>query len=181
MELGWVEGVNEEAGLALIKLGETPPQVGDSVDEPFELIVVRDGRKVVREVRPGHRRFSFGVIERYGSQCAVCELNFDDLLEAAHICPWAAGGTDDPRNGLRLCALHHRAFDAGYWAVEPDSLRLVCRPGGPQLEQLGITRQSLEHLRGSPSPEALSYAWERRWSSGRHQGDLWVGSDSRES
>ena len=46
--IGWVEGVNEEAGLVLIKLGETPPEAVDSADEPFELIVARDWRTVSR-------------------------------------------------------------------------------------------------------------------------------------
>ena len=43
----------------------------------------------------------------YGDRCAVCGV------EAAHVMWLQAGGPDDVRNGLVLCALHHAAFDRG--------------------------------------------------------------------
>ena len=44
------------------------------------------------------------------------------LLDAAHLYPISKKGTDDPRNALVLCALHHRAFDRGLILIDPDSL-----------------------------------------------------------
>lgn len=52
----------------------------------------------------------------YGSKCAICCLSFPNALDAAHIIPWGKATPDqrlDPRNGLLLCSLHHRLFDAG--------------------------------------------------------------------
>jgi len=52
----------------------------------------------------------------YGYRCAICCLSFPDALDAAHIIPWGKATPEqrlDPRNGLLLCALHHRLFDAG--------------------------------------------------------------------
>jgi putative restriction endonuclease len=47
--------------------------------------------------------------------CCFCGLSFEDALEAAHIVPWAEASRSerlDVRNGLLLCATHHRMFDA---------------------------------------------------------------------
>jgi len=35
----------------------------------------------------------------------------DDNLQAAHIKPHATGGSDEPENGLWLCAYHHRVTE----------------------------------------------------------------------
>jgi hypothetical protein len=44
-------------------------------------------------------------------RCCVCGIQLD-LLDAAHIIPVEhERGTDEIKNGLSLCALHHRAFD----------------------------------------------------------------------
>lgn len=57
------------------------------------------------------RTFRYAVLENYGKKCAICRCNEEKLLEAAHIDPVAAGGTDDPKNGICLCANHHIMFD----------------------------------------------------------------------
>ena len=41
------------------------------------------------------------------------------LLDAAHLRPYADKGSDDPRNGLVLCATHHRAFDKRLFGFIP--------------------------------------------------------------
>ncbi len=51
--------------------------------------------------------------EVYNSRCAFCGIQLE-LVEAAHIIPHAhPQGTDDPSNGICLCALHHTAYDRG--------------------------------------------------------------------
>ena len=174
VRLGWVVGVNEEARLALVSLGELPLADSDESDTDVanDLIVSRAERQVMQTVRSGQRRFKFWVLDRYGPQCAVCDLAFPELLEAAHICPWAEYGTDDPSNGLVLCPLHHRAFDEGYLAIRPETLELLARSDGPSLSDLRATRDSLQHLRNYPSEEALRYAWDRRWLRGRRTQDF---------
>lgn len=46
-------------------------------------------------------------------------------IEAAHIYPKREGGSDDVRNGLTLCKLHHWAFDTGWLAISDDYEILV--------------------------------------------------------
>lgn len=167
VKLGWVESWDDESRTFLIAFGNEPPamEVADLVDEePFVLVAAQ--QRVTREVRvrDGQQRFKFRVFKRYGPRCAVCGLAVLDLLDAAHICPKLASGTDDPRNGLVLCANHHRAFDAGLYAINPSTLRIHCRSNGPDVAALGITCESVAHLAKSPHIEALSWlwvAWER--------------------
>jgi putative restriction endonuclease len=55
-------------------------------------------------------RFRDAVLRAYRERCAVCELRIRPLLDAAVL---DGESTLDVRNGLCLCATHHRAFDAG--------------------------------------------------------------------
>ncbi|RKU07824.1 hypothetical protein C6503_24175 [Candidatus Poribacteria bacterium] len=57
-----------------------------------------------------------------GHHCAVCGFNVtlgDRLIaiEAAHIKWHSAEGPDIPRNGMALCALHHKLFDRGVFTL----------------------------------------------------------------
>ena len=48
--------------------------------------------------------------------CAVCGLDVEQVLEAAHIMPDAKGGRASSDNAVLLCANHHRAMDKGMFA-----------------------------------------------------------------
>jgi len=51
------------------------------------------------------------VLTAYSFHCAACGIQLR-LVEAAHIIPVNHdNSTDETRNGLALCALHHRAYD----------------------------------------------------------------------
>ncbi|HEY3023335.1 MAG TPA: HNH endonuclease signature motif containing protein [Actinomycetota bacterium] len=158
---GWIEGWNDEAELFLVTFAEEPPAQppGEDGESPFvlETEVTRSSRSAVD--RPNQQRFKFAVLKLYGPACAVCDLMVTDLLQAAHLRRKAEGGSDDPRNGLVLCALHHLAYDRGLWAIEPSSLEVRALAGGPDAAQLRLTRGSLGHLPKLPHQDALRYAW----------------------
>jgi predicted restriction endonuclease len=64
------------------------------------------------------------VTEKYGS-CAICGTKMVDRLgrselQCCHIFPRAKNGSNDPRNGIRLCRLHHWAFDSGLFSISDD-------------------------------------------------------------
>jgi hypothetical protein len=163
VRLGWVEDWNDEARIILINFGDRPPARGSTPpmeDEPFQLI--EEGGRSSREVatRPGQQRFKFRVLQFYGPRCAVCGLDVLELLDAAHLCPKHEHGTDDPRNGLIFCPTHHRAFDAGLFAIEPETTRIIVRGNSDEASRLLLAYQSLDHLRNRPHPDALRWAWE---------------------
>ena len=65
-------------------------------------------------------RFRVNVLRAYDHRCCMCGLQLD-LLDAAHIIPVEhERGTDETKNGLSLCALHHRAFDHSLVTVRTD-------------------------------------------------------------
>ncbi len=76
--------------------------------------------------RIGQRFFRRVVLSNYGRQCAVCRLAQPPLLDAAHIVSWKEAGDPSvrvhPRNGLALCAIHHRGFDTDRLRIHPESL-----------------------------------------------------------
>ena len=64
--------------------------------------------------------FREALLRAYQYQCAICKFSFAYALEAAHIIPWQMADSSqrlDPRNGLLLCASHHKMFDAGLITV----------------------------------------------------------------
>ena len=63
------------------------------------------------------RVFRQALLIAYNASCAICGLSFHEALEAAHIIPWSSASPElrvDPRNGVLLCANHHRLFDAAW-------------------------------------------------------------------
>ena len=62
------------------------------------------------------------VLRAYGYRCAACDFDVrigarSVALDAAHIKWHQAGGPDDIRNGIALCVLHHKLFDAGAFTL----------------------------------------------------------------
>jgi hypothetical protein len=69
-------------------------------------------------------RFSRRVVAAYGYACAMCGLGLG-LVQGAHIYPAAAPrSSDEPWNGLALCANHHLAFDRHLIAVDPGTMAI---------------------------------------------------------
>jgi hypothetical protein len=167
VRLSWVVGDDPAERWFLVEFGELeapPPPVREDVDEkPFELEDYQQRREARVRVRPGQARFQFEVFRRYGCQCAVCGVTAKELLDAAHIRGKQDRGSDDPRNGLVLCATHHRAFDRGLFVIEPCTGQIRVKPEGPTFEALQIIRRSLQHLPNQPHEQALR--WRFRSSS----------------
>ena len=87
---------------------------------------------IAKEKRKRDPNFAQTVLANYQYQCAVCgynlQLNRQSIgLEAAHIQWHAYDGPDDVTNGLALCALHHKLFDFGAFALS-DDLNIIVSP-----------------------------------------------------
>ena len=167
---GYVTMWDDRAKIFIVEFGTSPAKMMYEADTPFELSTHESKEKYEATKRPGQAAFRIIVFRRYGVQCAVCEIAVIDLLDAAHLMPKAEDGSDDPRNGFPLCALHHRAFDKGLFTIEPDTLSVVTRPHGPSKSELGITRDNINHLKAKPHQSALDHCWKKwlkaSWSLG---------------
>jgi putative restriction endonuclease len=73
-------------------------------------------------IRPrlGQGTFRISVTDAYRRACAVTSEHSLPVLEAAHIRPYANGGSHEIQNGLLLRADFHRLFDQGYVTVTRD-------------------------------------------------------------
>jgi putative restriction endonuclease len=162
VRLGWVEAWDDQTRTFLITFGDKPPSPlhSDSIDNvPFELEGKKEQKRRDVNARTGQQRFKFQVFQRYGPRCAVCDLGVFSLLDAAHIRPKQADGSDDPRNGLVLCANHHRAFDLGMFAINPATLAIHYRSVGAERIALGLSFDSICHLPKKPHQEAIAWFW----------------------
>ena len=94
----------------------TPP--GQPLLQPIK--GERQRTRGTRNAYPRNPRFRRDVLRAYSHRCAICEMQLD-LVDAAHIIPHShPEGYDTISNGLALCALHHRSFDAGLLYVLED-------------------------------------------------------------
>jgi putative restriction endonuclease len=94
----------------------------EAVDFDLADIEPKERRQVLQTVNRKIRdaRFRATVLRAYSHRCCVCGLQLD-LLDAAHIIPVEhERGTDEIKNGLSLCALHHRAFDHALITIRTD-------------------------------------------------------------
>ena len=76
------------------------------------------------------RSFRDVVLQSYRNRCAICELDVQIdgrsiAIEAAHIKWHCASGPAQVKNGMALCALHHKFFDSGLFTVLSDLTVLV--------------------------------------------------------
>jgi putative restriction endonuclease len=106
-------------------------------DEVARSYAVRETR-----VRLHQARFRGLLLPPYRERCAICRLREVRLLDAAHIVPDRdAEGVAAVRNGVALCTIHHRAFDANLIGISPEygvrvSQRLLEDDDGPMLDIL---------------------------------------------
>lgn len=115
--------------------------------------------------------FRTNVLRAYEEQCAVCSfqvrLRGDVLaIEAAHIHWLSHAGPSEVRNGLALCALHHKLFDRGAFALQDDLVIRVSRHAAGQGQRDSLGRFDGVPLRivpnaseDRPAPEFLR--WHR--------------------
>jgi len=125
-----IHGGREDLGL--LKAAANPdvaaPKPPDAVPSPRKEVI----RLVSTKVRASG--FRDKVLRVYDHRCAFCDIQLD-LVDAAHILPVAStGSTDDTPNGVALCALHHRAYDAGLVTMLPDYAIRVNEEKAAQLE-----------------------------------------------
>ena len=131
----------------------------------------RDFEQVRRRSRDPS--FSKAVLDAYGERCAVCafSVRLDGApvaLEAAHIRWHRVGGPDRDKvsNGISLCVLHHRLFDAGAFTISPKYTVVITSaaigPGREQSLEQFSRRPILLPEREEDRPDHKSLNWHHR-------------------
>ena len=165
VKFGWVAGWDDRSKEFYIDFQDKKqPRMVKPLsedDEAFHLTEKSEDKRSLSKRRIGQAKFQFRVFQRYGPNCAVCDLEVRDVLIAAHIRGIEKHGSNDPRNGIVLCANHHLAMDSGLFAINPKSLKIKVLPKGPSAKKLRITRKDIMHLRDKPHDLALSWLWKK--------------------
>jgi putative restriction endonuclease len=161
VNLGWVQGWDDDAKLFLVSFSITPLGLINEEEPAVQFKLKERKKRKSREVssRNGQVRFRFDVFKRYGPSCAVCDIDLPQVLEAAHLVPKSEDGTNHPMNGLVLCASHHKAFDAGLFCIEPETWNLIFIDLSLR-RRLGIERKNIKHLERKPHPKAVEWVWK---------------------
>jgi len=94
------------------------PEINDEdilISDKERLSTIVSVRKKIRDTN-----FRIRVLNAYAFRCATCGIQLK-LVEAAHIVPVNhENSTDETRNGLALCALHHKAYDQALITINED-------------------------------------------------------------
>lgn len=161
---------NEETLLQLINKSdsakETEKEIGEQVN------IERQKFTVTHKRFRRDTRFREMIYDAYNGRCSICGIQLE-LVEAAHIIPHSnENGTDDIKNGVCLCALHHKAYDNGLiyikedYSIEINSSKLrylekIHRDGGimkfKELQQGNKLTLPSSHI-FYPSPEFIKIA-----------------------
>jgi hypothetical protein len=78
--------------------------------------------KALKPTRKGQDAIRNAALEIYSCQCALCDINDHDMLQASHIAAWS---TDVKNRGtlmnvICLCVIHHRLFDLHRFTILGD-------------------------------------------------------------
>jgi hypothetical protein len=88
-----------------------------------------EGRKNIWRsivLRRGQKRFRDRLLSAYGKRCCVTGTDSEEVLEAAHIQPYAASGTNSVKNGLLLRSDIHVLFDLFLLSIDPTTQSVYC-------------------------------------------------------
>lgn len=118
------------------------------------------------------RSFREAVLAAYDKRCAICKFHVKAAgqligLEAAHIKWHSAGGPACVKNGMVLCAIHHKFFDSGLFTVSSDLTVVVSALAtGDSVEQW-LNQHHGSKLAVIPDhpdqrPEPMFLAWHRQ-------------------
>ena len=95
-------------------------QWSEQVFHPADLALRRQYAEATVKRRLHQPAFRIRVLRAYDGSCALCRLRHPELLDAAHIKEDSDGGEPVVPNGVAMCAIHHRAFDANVLGIRPD-------------------------------------------------------------
>jgi len=140
-----------------------------SVFEPHNqpLLLSEERQKVLswQTRRPAQSKFRDRLLAAYGSTCAVSGTNEPLTLDAAHITPFASGGSNRVSNGLLLRTDLHRLWDSGKIAIHETSYTVLLNASlliGPYAFLAGAKANIPLKLRDAEQQKTL--ASQRNWA-----------------
>ena len=96
------------------------------------------------KVRKSLASFKKAVIERHKNTCVICGTRFTEVVDVAHLCPYAIDKYNraNPANGVCLCTFCHRVLDRRLVAIKPDGELLIAESINDPIALEHLTRVS---------------------------------------
>ena len=107
---GWVYPIHENANR------EDEPALDF---EPSDIVDARVRRLKTLVQRQGQPAFRKQILSAYNGKCCIRNCEIEEVLEAAHICPYLGPNTNTTQNGLLLRADIHTLFDRNLIGIDP--------------------------------------------------------------
>jgi hypothetical protein len=128
--LGWSQSmptISESMYNAILDLAEFDQPVYPMEDNGKDYFVPDNWGKT--KIRKSLIRFSNSVMRRSNSTCIVCGTRQPEVVEAAHLSPYASDPQNraNPANGVCLCTFCHRALDRRIIGIQPNGELLICQ------------------------------------------------------
>ena len=151
------------------EIGEYGQLLIQEVEHPFSLHKPTAPTPKEEPIRSAG--FRKAIMRLYKYTCAVCRLciittDGESATDAAHIIPFHISQSNDVRNGISLCKLHHWAFDTGLISLNRAYRvvvsQLIVEQGPMEWRLTKLRGKSIllpEHNRLYPDQDAL--AWHR--------------------
>ena len=155
---GWVINYNDTNKTFFISFSNQKVFYEDIKAEQEFYLTSKEKEKFTKiKQRPNQQKFRFDLLKNYGSRCALCSINNEKLLAAAHIRSKDDQGSDDWRNGIILCANHHLAFDNNLIKINPKNLKVETKE-----KNLKIESNFINTLTGKkPHIKALEWKYKK--------------------
>ena len=136
-----------------------------------DLDLVRSYAERVVKARLHQPLFRQRVLVAYQNRCSIWRLRHTRLLDAAHVLADADGGQPVVTNGIAMCKIHHAAYDADIFGIDP-TYKVGVRPDVMKELDGPTLRYTLQEINGSqielparraarPNPGLLDIRWQR--------------------
>ena len=119
--------------------------------------------------------FGKAVVGLYDYKCAFCGLKVNNslsqnIVDGAHIEPFAISFNNEITNGVSLCKNHHWAFDKGWFSISDDYKIIV---SNDLQEEAPNAKRKMQDFNGEtiPLPDAKKYAPDKYYPS--HESLQW--------
>jgi putative restriction endonuclease len=170
IDLAWMDDFDDQLRICILTFHGVNPDANSYRTPQYisSLPLFGPRKKSMVEVLRADRDpfFKFNILKRFQGICLVTEINVTEMLDAAHIIPVANGGTESNENGMLLSASAHRALDSGLWAVNPNTLQIETKSGGPTAQRMKLIITDLSHQAANLNLEALEFRYERLFLKG---------------
>jgi hypothetical protein len=175
VHLAWVDDFDDPLRICVLTFHGSLPEanaylVGNSPKGSSGTPILFGERRTTKvQVEKAERdpMFKFNILKRFNGKCLVTSVDVPEMLDAAHIIPVRSGGTEDAANGLLLTASVHRAFDAGLWAINPDTLKIETTPGGPNALKMRLENLDFRDRSSILNRDALGFRYEKLFLAGK--------------